>query len=53
MERKLRPVERLSETGAARILALATPDEDGEADEGEPAEGSRMGRPVEDSMSGT
>jgi DNA recombination protein RmuC len=38
MERKLRSVERLPEAEAARILALAAPGEDGEPDEGEPAE---------------
>lgn len=39
MERKLRSVERLPEAEAARILALASPVGDGEADEDEPAEG--------------
>lgn len=39
MERKLRSVERLPEAEVARILALAAPGEDGEPDEGEPAEG--------------
>lgn len=40
MERKLRSVERLPEAEAARILALAAPVGDGEAeDEDEPAEG--------------
>ena len=53
MERKLRSVERLPEAEVARILALAAPGDDGEPDEGEPAEGITDAAPSEDPIGGT